>query len=149
MDQRFSLKHRYYAIVCLSALAWLMPTASAVSAVPADRLQALISDTAAQVQLAYRQHPVEREHRREQVAAVVAAWRTASRSELNNERLATWLHAAILSSMPGSREPLPPAPNFAAKINSDPAGSSVVKKAATISERKPDADPFRDDPVGE
>jgi hypothetical protein len=83
-------------------------------------LQVLVNDTAAQIQLAYRQHPDEQATRREQLAAVIAAWRAAPRNEANNQRLANWLRAAIQSSMPGSNDPLPPAPTFAAIVKPEP-----------------------------
>ena len=89
-------------MLILVSTAWLMPGIATAAAGTADRLQVLVNDTAAQLQLAYRQHPDERTRRQEQLTAAVAAWRAAPRSEANNERLATWLRAAILNSMPGS-----------------------------------------------
>jgi hypothetical protein len=104
--------YRVFIAITLAAIAWLTP----VVAGAAEKLQVLLNDTAAQIQLAYRQHPDEQTTRREQLAAVIAAWRAAPRSEANNERLANWLRAAIRSSMPGSHEPLPPAPGFTAAV---------------------------------
>ena len=94
--------------------------------------------------IAYQQ----RERRQAELGAVVAAWRASDRNGTNNKMLAAWLRAAILNSMPGSSEPMPPAPKFAATSKSvvQPAGSSAVKKASPISEAKSDDDPFRDDP---
>jgi hypothetical protein len=114
-------------------------------------MQTLVNDTAAQIQLSYRQHPAERERRREQLAVVVAAWRAADRSEVNNDRLAAWLQDAMHSSMPGSREPLPAAPAFStnAQHELDAADKSVIKQAPSRAPVETDIDPFRDDPEGE
>lgn len=88
-------------------------TPNANSAVPAaGRLQALLRATDTQFQIAYRFNAEEQQHRREQLAAAVAAWRAAGRDSANDQRLADWLRAAIRNSMPGSREPLPAVPNF-------------------------------------
>lgn len=146
-------------MLALAAMAWLIPGIAGAAAPAADKLQALVNDTAAQLQLAYRQHPDERGRRQEQLTAAVAAWRAAPRSEANNERLATWLRAAILSSMPGSKEPLPAVPSFAAivKAESKPeahvapaepqaAEKAIEKEAAAETVAKPEDDPFRDDP---
>jgi len=116
-----------------------------------DRLQTLVNDTAAQIQIAYRQHPDERDARREQLAAVIAAWRAAPRSESNNERLTTWLHAAISNSMPGSRAPLPVMPTFVAdvKVESRLVENVETKKADATTGAKAEPDPFRDDPANE
>jgi hypothetical protein len=133
----------------LLAPAFLTTAAEAASA--KDGLQTLVNDTAAQIQIAYRQHPDEREIRREQLAAAIAAWRAAPRSETNNEVLRTWLHAAIGNSMPGSREPLPAIPTFVAKaqVESRLVGSMDAKNAAAEQGAKAETDPFRDDPASE
>jgi hypothetical protein len=141
-------------------MTWLMPGIAGAAAPAADKLQLLVNDTAAQLQLAYRQHPDERARRKEQLTAAVAAWRAAPRSEANNERLATWLRAAILSSMPGSQEPLPAVPGFAAIVKAEPQPAvheavaepqlvekAIEKKAPVETTAKPEDDPFRDDPV--
>jgi hypothetical protein len=160
---------RTFAILVLVATAWLMPGIVGAAAPAADKLQVLVNDTAAQLQLAYRQRPDERARRQEQLTAVVAAWRAAPRNEANNERLATWLRAAIVSSMPGSQEPLPAVPGFAAIVKAEP--QPEAQKAAAepqAAEKKPQAvekaiekqspveaiakpadDPFRDDPVSD
>src|SRR5215211_7799270 len=88
---RLTRVHRRFAIVVLVAIAWFLPGIRGAAAATADRLQILVNDTAAQLQLAYRQHPDERARRQEQLAAAVAAWRAAPRNEANNERLANWL----------------------------------------------------------
>ena len=130
-------------------IAPMLVAVSAASAATSNRLQSLVNDTAAQIQIAYRQHPDEREMRQEQLAAVITAWRAAARSEANNELLTTWLYAAIRNSMPGSRELLPPAPTFAAnvKVESRVVGNADVKKAGVSTGAKSEADPFRDDPA--
>ena len=160
---------RCFAMLVLAAMPLLSPKIAGAAAPAADKLQVLVNETAAQLQLAYRQHPDERARRREQLAAVVAAWRAAPRSEANNERLATWLRAAILSSMPGSKEPLPAVPSFAVVVKAEPQPESheapvepqavakepqVVEKASekpapVEAVAKPMDDPFRDDPVSD
>src|SRR4029079_13404556 len=119
MDQ-LTRGHRRFAMLVLAGMAWLLPGISGAAAPAADKLQVLVNDTAAQLQLAYRQHPDERARRQEQLTAAVAAWRAPPRTEANNERLANWLRAAIVSSMPGSKEPLPAAPSFAAIVKAEP-----------------------------
>ncbi len=151
--------HRRFAVLILVAMTWLMPGIASVAAGAADKLQILVNDTAAQLQLAYRQHPDERARRQEQLTAAVAAWRTAPRSEANNERLAIWLRGAILSSMPGSKDPLPALPNFAAIVKAEPKPESheapaepqpvenaIEKNPPVETVAKPEDDPFRDDP---
>jgi hypothetical protein len=151
--------HHYAAraAIMIRQLTFALLIAATFFAVPAlsasakDRLQTLVNDTAAQIQIAYRQHPDERDARREWLAAVIAAWRAAPRSEANNERLTTWLHAAISNSMPGSREPLPAMPAFVAdvKVESRLVENVEVKKADDNSRAKAEPDPFRDDPTNE
>ena len=161
MDQ-LTRGHRRFAMFVLVAIAWFVPGITGA----ADKLQGLVNDTAAQLQIAYRQHPDERARRQEQLAAAVAAWRAAPRSEANNERLAIWLRAAILSSMPGSQEPLPAVPSFAAIVKVEPqpevheapaepqaVAKAIEKKAPVEAIAKParerEDDPFRDDPVSD
>jgi hypothetical protein len=140
----------------------LSPAIAGAAPPATDKLQLLVNAAAAQLQLAYRQHPNERARRQEQLTAVVAAWRAAPRSEANNERLATWLRAAILSSMPGSQESLPAVPSFAAIVKAEPqpvaheapvephaAEKVVEKKAPAEAVAKPNDDPFRDDPLSD
>src|SRR5690242_1263991 len=80
MVRKITRGYRVYIAIALAAIAWLSPAIAA-----AEKLQVLLNDTAAQIQLAYRQHPDEQLTRREQLAAVIAAWRAAPRSEANNE----------------------------------------------------------------
>jgi hypothetical protein len=147
-------------MLVLVAMAWHLPRISSAAAPAAEKLQVLVNDTAAQLQLAYRQHPDERARRQEQLSAVVAAWRAAPRSEANNERLASWLRAAILNSMPGSMEPLPAVPSFAVIVKAAPQPAVheapveahmvekvIEKKSPVETVAKPEDDPFRDDPV--
>jgi hypothetical protein len=131
------------------AIAWI--AGSTTSAAPSNRLQALVDDTAAQIQIAYRQHPDERAYRQQQLASAIAAWRVAPRREANNEQLSTWLHAAIRSSMPGSHESMPAVPTFdaAPKIESRLVNSARATKTNDLPVAKPEADPFGDDPVNE
>lgn len=149
MGQHGFLNPRRNVSLTLLAVAFMMQPTVAQAAVTVDRLQGRIGDVSAQFQLAYRLHPIEREHRQEQLAAVVAAWRAAPRSDANNEQMAAWLHTAIRSSMPGSREALPPMPKFASgdKAQTQAAGSIPAVKTSPIADEMPAADPFRDDPI--
>jgi hypothetical protein len=157
---------RPLAMLVLAAMAWLFPGIAVVASPAAVKLQVLVNDTAAQLQLAYRQHPDERARRQEQLTAAVAAWRAAPRSEANNERLATWLRAAIVSSMPGSAEPMPAVPGFAPIVKLEPqpivheapvepraVEKALEKKEPIEAVAKPvperEDDPFRDDPEPE
>jgi hypothetical protein len=156
-------------MLVLVAIAGLIPGISQAAAPAAEKLQVLVNATAAQLQLAYRQHPDERARRQEQLTAAVAAWLAAPRNEVNNERLATWLRAAILDSMPGSTEPLPAVPSFAAVVKAEPqpevhevslepkavekqpeaVEKAIEKQAPVEAVAKPDENPFRDDPVSD
>src|SRR5215211_1144948 len=119
MDQLMR-SNRHFPMLVVAAIVGLMPGIAGAGPTAADKLQVLVNDTAVQLQLAYRQHPDERARRQDQLAAAVAAWRAAPRSEANNERLANWLRAAILNSMPGSQEPLPAVPSFAVIVKTEP-----------------------------
>jgi hypothetical protein len=101
----------------------------AVAQSPA-RLQTLLNDTVAQLQIAYRHNIPEQERRYDALAQVVAAWRAAPRNEINNRLLEDWLRGAIRSSMPGSQAPLPPTPQFdrpSVRVENEP----VVQPPAT------------------
>lgn len=154
--------NRISRIVCCSVVVVAALSSSlARAAEPINKLQSLVNETAAQIQLAYQRDPNERDERQQQVAAVLSAWRNAPRSEGNNEQLASWLRAAIASSMPGSREPLPAGPKFATIAKVGPALEARVPEASVLktpsaeaatrveSTLEKDVDPFRDDPVGE
>ncbi len=73
MNQRLAYKPRRFSPLCLSMAAGLLPTAAMFAASPTDNLQSLVNDTTAQVQLAYRQLPNERDQRQVEVEAVVSA----------------------------------------------------------------------------
>ncbi len=131
----------------------------AQAAVTSESSAKLVSEASIQFHLAYRSYPTEGKHRQEQLNAVVAAWHAAPQSEANNERLNTWLRAAIRVSMPGSRKPLPPSPMFTA--NAEREGRLVIEPTPVevkAPEPTPAIDsptstddahvnPFRDDPV--
>jgi hypothetical protein len=117
----------------------------------------LVRETTTQFEIAYRRRPAEISSRKEQLAAMMAAWRAAPRSASNDELMAAWLRSAIRASMPGSQEPLPPPPNFKAneavekhilERKSTPDVKPAVK-APNATTPPPDAvtDPFRDDPI--
>lgn len=160
--EQFTRARQRVGTLLLMALVWLMPAIANGARGATDKLQTLVNDTLAQLQIAYRQHPDERTRRQEQLTSAVAAWRAAPRSEANNEQLANWLHAAILSSMPGSHEPLPAMPSFAVTVNLEPQADvrkpnearvelktgemAISKKAPIKTAAKPQTDPFGDDP---
>jgi len=167
---------RLFVVIAISVAASMKVEAAPLPASTSpDRAQALIRETAAQLQIAYRLHPEEGGLRQQQLNAVVNAWRAAPRSDANNERLIAWLRSAIRASMPGSRDALPANPTFAGA-----AASTIVKSRGTpkpvspeptlavpaVGRKKPAIatpastaiapaanqaadDPFRDDPVEE
>jgi hypothetical protein len=96
----------------LVAIGTHAPTAGAQSAVSPSRLQPLVNDAVAQLQLSYRFDAAERQQRYELIGRAVAAWNQSKRSAADNELLADWLRRAMRASMPGSREPLPSLPEF-------------------------------------
>jgi hypothetical protein len=90
----------------------VLALATPAAAQPSARLQLLVNDTVAQLQLAYRHNATEQRRRYDQLSTTVDAWRDAKRSDANNRLLEDWLRRAIRSSMPGSQAPLPPTPRF-------------------------------------
>src|SRR4051812_27589120 len=142
-----SVQNLFSAAICLVAIAAMIPATGALAAGSSEKLQALVNDTSAQIDLAYRQRPAERDARQKQLAEAVKSWRAAERNETNNERLASWLRATILSSMPGSQEPIPAAPSFAAPARIASPQSIVAPTKQVEQKTETAADPFRDDPV--
>jgi hypothetical protein len=144
------------SIGVLSFSASYSPTLAHAATKP-ERVPDLAAQASAQFELAYRSYPAEGESRQVQLNAVVTAWRSAPRTDANNERLNNWLRAAIRSSMPGSRDPLPPAPSFAttAKVKPDTVRAPEPTRAVEVTTQpkadspKSDSqvDPFRDDPA--
>jgi len=137
------------------ASAWLLLIVQSASAQSPTRstssLQSLVNDTALQFHLAYRHSLTEHGRRRQQLVEVIAAWREAERNDVNNRLLAEWLRGAIRSSMPGSREPLPPAPKFqrraAEQLNLRRDNDSRPDRAPAPAMDKSTGDPFSDDPL--
>lgn len=76
------------------------------------RLQPLLNDAVAQLEISYRYDWTELERRYQIVSQAVVAWNKSSRDAVNNQRLADWLRAVMQSSMPGSQQALPPIPEF-------------------------------------
>jgi hypothetical protein len=138
-------RHRYSAVVWIVAIAVMVPSSAARAAKPTDALQSLLLETAAQIDLAYRQYPAERDLRHRRLAEVLNLWRAAERTETNNERLASWLSKVISSSMPGSDDQLPAAPHFVATTNAKPVGPSMAKEKQVEPKAEIAVDPFRDD----
>jgi hypothetical protein len=126
-------------LLALSACALTMVAQSAASAQSPSRLQSLVNDTAVQFQIAYRQNAPEHRTRYAQLSRAVAEWKTAPRSEENNRLLADWLRSAIRRSMPGSRESLPPRPNFERPLAEAQPSAPPAEKLI--------GDPFADDPI--
>jgi hypothetical protein len=144
------------SISVLSFSASYSPTPAHAATKP-ERLPELATEALAEFELAYRSYPAEGESRKAQLMAVVAAWRSAPRTEANNERLNNWLRAAIRASMPGSHDPLPPAPSFAstAQPKPDTVRAAAPTPARDVTTQPKDesqkadnqVDPFRDDPA--
>jgi hypothetical protein len=136
-----------FVLVCIVFALSVVP-AVAVSKGKPNRLQSYLDDAVAQIELAYRQQPEERDRRQREIAAVIASWRAAPRSEENNERLRAWLRSAIASSMPGSDESLPRAPQFVANTKSEARGGETraPKNEPAVPGAQSDSNPFRDDP---
>ncbi len=123
-----------------------------------DPLLTLARDVWAQFDLAYRSQPVEYDRHRVQFNAVIEAWRAAPNPAVADKLLTGWMQAAIQASMPGSRTPLPPMPQFVPNAQRRPplAGMDLLKtqyaspKPARPTITQPVAttvtDPFQDDP---
>jgi hypothetical protein len=113
---------------------------SSASAQTPSKLQSLVNETAAQFKMAYRHNTAEHRARYKQLSQALAAWRAAPRSEENDRLLTNWLRAAIRRSMPGSREPLLPLPDFKRPFEEKaPAQTTAAEKLT--------GDPFADDPI--
>jgi hypothetical protein len=93
-------------------VAWLAVATPAWGQTSPARLQSLVNDAAVQLQLSYRHDPLERGHRHDELGRAISAWNKSARTAADNERLAEWLRQAMQVSMPGSREALPPMPEF-------------------------------------
>ena len=119
----------------LASSALLVQPVNAQSPAP---LQVLVNDTAAQFQLAYRHNVAEHRRRYDELSHAVAEWRAADRSEENNRLLAEWLRNAMRRSMPGSREGLPPVPQFSSQTAETEPPSLPADDSL--------GDPFGDDP---
>lgn len=160
---------QFALLLAAASFAAVVPTLAA-ERMPGARAQALIKAATEQFHLSYRLRPTEGELRQEQMKAVVAAWWVAPRTRVNDDRLNNWLHEAIRTSMPGSRDPLPPIPNFAGSEPHTPQVPNVTdpppvtppeptppvtppepapQVAPTVPPAEPagNADPFRDDPI--
>ncbi|HEX4415456.1 MAG TPA: hypothetical protein VH107_17625 [Lacipirellulaceae bacterium] len=124
-----------------------------------DRQPTLAEQATVQFDLAFRGNPNEGQARMQRLEAVVAAWRAASRTDANNERLSNWLRAAIRASMPGSHDELPAAPTFADNagrekqptVKTAPANAHspepTIAAPAANSTHDAQNDPFQDDPA--
>lgn len=171
--RQLSARARDVALTC--ALAGTLATPAAAQT-PA-RLQPLVNDAVAQLQLSFRHHRAEQLQRYEELREVVEAWQASPRTDANNRLLEDWLRAAIRSSMPGARTALPPRPQFdAVDLNAavspvppsatkdmapaDPAdppsvATTIAQEEATelsgiiqsVEAAPADADPFADDPI--
>jgi hypothetical protein len=126
-----------FTLVAASLIIPLAPS-PAVAQTP-GKLQSLVNDTATQFKMAYRHNTEEHRVRYDQLSQALNAWKKAPRSEENDKLLADWLRAAIRRSMPGSREPLPPLPDFKRPTKD----ASLLAPSAD----KRTGDPFADDPL--
>jgi hypothetical protein len=126
-------------IFAAAALMLLVLPNSAV-AQTSTKLQSLVNETAAQFKMAFRHDTQEHRARYEQLSRALAEWKRAPRGEEKDRLLADWLRAAIGRSMPGSREPLPPLPDFKRP-------TQELAPAHTPTTDKLIGDPFGDDPI--
>jgi len=103
------------AAVCVAALGFA-PQARAQTQPQtqpsSSRLQPLVNEAVAQLQLSYRHDRAERQQRYEEIGQAIATWNKSARGPAENEQLAEWLRAVMRASMPGSKERLPPQPVF-------------------------------------
>jgi hypothetical protein len=144
------------------AFGFLGVAAPAAPTAPAQRenLPDLAAQAVTQFELAFRANPNDVQTRKDQLAAIVDAWRRAPRTEANNERLNNWLRAAIRASMPGSHDELPAAPSFTDGASREkpqmakpaPAATrapepTLAVPTATPAKSDGQTDPFRDDPA--
>jgi hypothetical protein len=135
--KQFALVANSFILLSTSVMA-LAPS-WAVAQTP-GKLQSLVNDAAAQFKMAYRHNTEEHRARYDQLSKALVAWKAAPRSEENDKLLGDWLRGAIRRSMPGSREPLPPLPEFQRPSEDTPP--ALVPDAD-----KETGDPFADDPI--
>ncbi|MEX2316201.1 MAG: hypothetical protein WD669_03550 [Pirellulales bacterium] len=136
-------------------VAWMVIATPACGQMSAARLQSLANDSVAQLQLSYRHDSVERSRRYDELGQAIAAWNKSARSAADNERLAEWLRQAMRASMPGSREALPPLPEFPrpaptaeeTPLPPRPPSSMTGNKLPTASTPSPAAEPTPADPL--
>jgi len=72
----------------------------------------LESDLRFQLEIVFRHDPNERARRLVQLKKVSQAWQQSPRTIADRKKLASWLLAATVHSMPGSTEALPSIPSF-------------------------------------
>jgi hypothetical protein len=128
---------RLFALLMASIM--LLAPSSAIAQTP-NKLQLLVNETAAQFKMAYRHNTDEHRARYDQLSNALAAWNSAPRGEENDKLLADWLRSTISRSMPGSRDPLPPLPEFNRPFKE-------ITAAHTPDADKRTGDPFADDPL--
>ena len=120
------------SLLAATVVAWLVPHAAGQVANSMSRLQPLVNDTVAQLQVAYRHDPAEGQGRYARLAEGIEQWRNAPRNEANDRLLAEWLRAAMRTSMPGSQAAFPAAPRFTggpeAKSTEDPFGDDPLQE---------------------
>ena len=79
---------------------------------PIDDIVQLESDLRFQLEVAFRHDPNDRAARLAQLEQVTQAWQQSPRTAADREKLANWLLAATIRSMPGSLNELPAVPVF-------------------------------------
>jgi hypothetical protein len=105
-------RQRRVACIAMLICTFILCSGGDAAAQSTSKLQTLLNDTVAQLQLAYRHNLPEQQRRYDELAQIVATWREAPRNDANNRLLEDWLRGAIRSSMPGSQQLLPAAPRF-------------------------------------
>ena len=126
MDQSTKTSERITAIISTVVAVALLAagvTAQQTHNTRTDELAYLESDLRFQLQSAFRLTPKEGQQRLQQVNEVLAAWQQSRQTADDRQLLADWMLEATIRSMPGSMEPLPPAPPF--------GGNNTVAKPIT------------------
>lgn len=75
-------------------------------------IEQLESDLRFQISSAFRMTPLQAEQRLQELDGVLKEFRSKPRSEKHQRILAEWLMDATVRSMPGSTQPMPPAPQY-------------------------------------
>ena len=115
MDPSTNSSERITAILSTAVAVAILAagvTAQQARSARTDELVHLESDLRFQLESAFRLNPKQGAERVKQLEEVLALWQQTPRTTADRRLLADWLLEATIRSMPGSIEPLPPAPKF-------------------------------------